>query len=65
MTTDIQGSERSENGLVWTAQSSHSQVWSEVMNQTDCNALSMARELTRLDLVGLPKSSDIPFGNFS
>ena len=31
-----QGSERSENALVWTAQSSHSQVWSEVMNQTDC-----------------------------
>ena len=23
-----QGSERSENGLVWTGQSSHSQVWS-------------------------------------
>ena len=26
--TSDQGSERSENGLVWTGQSSHSQVWS-------------------------------------
>ena len=34
--TEGQGSERSENGQVWTTQSSHSQVWSEVMNQTDC-----------------------------
>ena len=29
-----QGSEQSENGLVCTAQSSHSQVWSNIMNQT-------------------------------
>ena len=54
----MQGSQR-ENGLVWTAQSSHSQVWSEVMNQTDHMGNGK-----RLDQVGLTKSSDIPCSNF-